>query len=295
MTGRRRAHPAGWSGISLAITGGIVVAILLAIDVRNYVQCEHPLLLGYQGSVYLSIIGILSLAGWWWGGFQIRPAYIVCAAAMSALVGMRAQVWDYYLADVAIFGFFGVEPVLQRQERGWELPGRVLGYGALAVLLWFHHGFTVSTKQALDWNHALVSLCERSLRSGQIQPADLSVAPFGFRGWHLYPYFVANDGSRGAYIADFEKYLRLGALRLQVDGWKDAPPTGANGKLHDDEKLLLSDVFDFEWTGKRRFSLIKQPSSEKPGLEIRSAKYTFDRFPLNDEEWRQHLTVREGE
>jgi len=198
MTGRRRAHPAGWSGISLAITGGIVVAILLAIDVRNYVQCEHPLLLGYQGSVYLSIIGILSLAGWWWGGFQIRPAYIVCAAAMSALVGMRAQVWDYYLADVAIFGFFGVEPVLQRQERGWELPGRVLGYGALAVLLWFHHGFTVSTKQALDWNHALVSLCERSLRSGQIQPADLSVAPFGFRGWHLYPYFVANDGSRGA-------------------------------------------------------------------------------------------------
>ena len=59
----------------------------------------------------------------------------------------------------------------------------------------------------MDTHRALVVLLERALREQKISPTDLSIAPFGFAGWHLYPYFVAHDGLNDANIAGFLCYL----------------------------------------------------------------------------------------
>jgi hypothetical protein len=283
------AHVLNRSELVFRIVAISSIMILWAIDARKYIGFDQPLLAERNGGIYLTIACVLSVVGWSMKGFQVRTAYFTAAAAMSALVALRPALWDYYFADIAILGLFGVVPLFQTQQRS-SLPFRVvLGYGALAAVLWFHYTFAIMTKRSVDWAYAVVSLCERSLQADQIEAADLSIAPFGFRGWHLYPYFVANEGAHGAYIGEFENYIRGEALRLQTDSWSESPPSITNGKLLEDEKLVATGIFPFEWKQKLRFSLIKEPRAKEPTLEVRRDRYRLDPFPLNDQEWRSYI------
>jgi len=232
---------------------------------------------------------MLSILGWWFGRPSIRLAYFTTAVAMAALLGLRPRVWDYYFLDIAAYGIFGVSVARSLQPGHWAKPLRVLSYGLGVLLIWYQSDFVFESKRDLDRKFAVVSLLEQSLRTRQIDPQDLAGAPFGYQGWHLYPYFVANGWASGAYIAEFEKYLRPATIRLQTDFLNEPAPTVGNGKLQPDEHVLVSDVFPFEWRHKRRFSLIKRNSIHPPEREMDLSKYTFDPFPLNDQEWRQRL------
>jgi hypothetical protein len=288
----RRGQPArvlSRNELLLRIIGVSAVVILWAVDARKYIGFEQPLLAERSGGIYLTIACVLSMAGWLGKGFQIRTAYLLTAAAMSALIALRPALWDYYFTDIAVLGLFGVVPVFQIQQWSSLFIRTLVGYGALAALLTFQSTFVVMTKRSVDWAYAVVSLCERSLRAGQIEAADLSVAPFGFRGWHLYPYFVANDGAHGAYIGDFENYVRRDAVRLQTDSWNETPPSITNGKLLEGEKPVATGIFPFGWNLRLRFTLIKEPRSQNSPLQVQRDRYIPDLFPLNDQEWRSYI------
>src|SRR5262249_6542285 len=125
----------------LRIIGVSSVVILWGIDARNYIGFGQPLLAERSGGFYLTIACVLSLAGWAGKGFQIRTAYLLAAAAISALVALRPALWDYYFVDATMLGLFGVVPLAQTPQGAPSRYRLVLGYGALTALLWFQSAF----------------------------------------------------------------------------------------------------------------------------------------------------------
>jgi hypothetical protein len=284
-----------WIPLRIAAIAAIVA--LWAFSARKHIQFEHTYLNDHAGRRCLAVLALLSVAGWCLSRPSIRFRFIAAGAAMSALLGLLTTVWDYYLIDVVVFGLFSAFPSLPApglkfmawlKHVPWKKAVQVLSLTGAIVLLWFQSGFVISIQRNLEWYYAAISLTEQALRDGQIQPADMTTAPFGLRGWHLYPYFITHDGI-GRYIAAFEGYVRPDALRLQADPVELSLPAMDNGRLHENETLLSNGIFPFGRRQKLRFSLIKNNNPQAPSLQINAGEYHFESFPLNDSEWQQYL------
>jgi hypothetical protein len=273
----------GFRQVGVVIAASLAILVLWVSDVRQWVGMEHGMLQGMRGSVYLALVYGLALAGWWWGGFRVRRPFLLVLAAMAGLMALRHSVWDYYLLDVVVLGFFSVSP-----EAGEPAarPGlRWVGWLALVGVFAFHQSFVVTTRHMLADNHGLVRLHEQALRAGRLLPAELELAPFGYRGWNLYPHSIQHE-ARGRYIADFEKYVGGPVLRLHVDNAREPAPTLANGKLAAGETLLESEILPRSWFQLRRYNLIR---TGVPGIapEWTLSEYPRPVFPLTDAEWRE--------
>lgn len=271
--------------VGLVIAASFAILVLWVFDVRQWVGMEHGLLQGVRGSGYLALVYGLALAGWWWGGFQVRRSHGLALVAMAGLLALRHSVWDYYLLDVAVLGFFSITPAAGEPETKPRL--RWAGWLALAGVLAFHQSFVVTTRHMLADNHALVRLHEQAMRAGRLAPAELELAPFGYRGWNLYPHSIQHE-ARGRYIADFEKYVAGPVLRLHVDNAREPVPTLANGKLAAGETLLETEILPRGWFQSRRYNLIRTGT---PGTapEWPLSDYTRPIYPLTDAEWREQI------
>jgi hypothetical protein len=273
----------GFRQVGVVIVASLAILVLWVSDVRQWVGMEHGMLQGMRGTGYLALVYGLALAGWWWGGFRVRRPFLLVLAAMAGLMALRHSVWDYYLLDVAVLGFFSVSP-----EAGEPAarPGlRWAGWLALAGVFAFHQSFVVTTRHMLADNHGLVRLHEQALRAGRLSPAELELAPFGYRGWNLYPHSIQHE-ARGRYIADFEKYVGGPVLRLHVDNAREPAPTLANGKLAAGETLLESEILPRSWFQSRRYNLIRT-GTLGAAPEWTLSAYTRPVFPLTDDEWRE--------
>lgn len=269
-----------------AIATGVVVAAFWTWDLRNVIEFEHPYWRENAGGGVFHCLFLLSMLGWWFDSLRLRSAHVFAALGMAGLVALRGVPWEYYFVDLGVLGFLAARgsPV---PTAGRGRGRRMAGFVALVVLLILEGRVAGGIKRLLDQNLALVTLCEQSLRAGTIEPEDLAVAPFGFQGWQLYPYYVANDGAHGGYIADFVNYLRPEALRLVVAG-RDGPVLSTeNGQLRPGEILVSSHVSPWQWTQVRRFNLIRQSASNEAALALVPGRYSRPWFPLNDEEWRR--------
>ncbi|MBI3885463.1 MAG: hypothetical protein HY302_07010 [Opitutae bacterium] len=259
-------------------------------DPRKLAEFEHPYWVEGPGRASLLFLLLLSLAGWWGRLFWVRRAHLITAVAFCLLLGLRGVLWEYYLLDVVVLGLLSVRPLGEpprpaQPPRGWVFAG----YAAMAGLVALHATVATRIKQVLDRNGALVSLCEPALRTGLIAPAELSVAPFGYQGWQLYPHFVAHEGAGGGYIANFTNYLKPDALRLDIDGDGEPVHSVANGKLRPGETLLRSEIASWRWTERRRFNLIRRAGAAAAPWRLDPAHFPREYFPLSDEEWRQHI------
>jgi hypothetical protein len=273
----------------LRVSATLVIVILWVVDIRKFIVIEHGLLLEVRGAIYLSLVYLLALIGWWIGRFQIGIPGVLTVLAMSCLMAMRNTIWDYYLIDVALLGFFGTWPLKQvsvseKTKALWLSGPFIGGMVALAALVGFHQAFVARMKTLLDENYAMLSLCERALRSGQANVPELSVASFGHRGWNLYPYFLANDGV-GRYIADFDHYVHADASRFHIGDPAESPASTDNGKLRPGEILLGSEVLPRGWFQQRRYNLIRTGMGQPAELTLDRVRYVRPIFPLNDGEW----------
>ena len=122
--------------------------------------------------------------------------------------------------------------------------------------------------------------------------AELGVTPFGFQGWHLYPYFIAHEGGGGRYIADFVRYLRPEALRVDVAGPDEPAPSVAGGRQQPGEAVVRSGLFTWRWTERRRFTLIRRAESGPAEWTIEARAYRAEDFPRDEEECRALLRRR---
>lgn len=274
-------------GVARWLLPGTYVLLLGAAWLGVFpVQFEHVLYAGSVGASYVVGLGGLSLAGL----FLVRPridlAFLAGAVGSALLVSLRGAVWDYYFVDVAIVGLVAFLPRECRAsgsaapERGSSLV-RLGMVGLLGGLLLVCHGFFVAkTKRAVDGFHASVVLVEKALRAGSVQVEEVGVAPFGYVGWNLYPYFVKHDGAGPVYIADFVRYLDNGALGIETRGADDPRP------LPSPETAVAREVFRISWSERHLFVLRKRPADAKGALSIDHRDFVRPIFPLNDAEWR---------
>lgn len=259
------------------------------------VQLEHDSYQGVWGQAYLTLLLVLAMAGWMRSRVSVRGGPILVAAGSLVLMAIRPAIWDYYLMDVVLFALFAPsEPVTlpdaspgPRSWRGvvWAMPMVLVGI--------FHLHAAFELKLVFDRSYASCVIAERGLRRGQIDPADLAFAPFGFIGWHLHPYFVANEGQRDRDITGFLKYLRPYPVQLRSSPkfLGREPATELLGDGPDAPAILSSTVMRVGWLWRQRYTLVRKADAErlKAPLQIDRERYHATPFPLNDREWREAL------
>lgn len=293
-----RKSPAGWSGGSPArfvwrgLLPAAVIAVFFLVNPDAGVQREHDLYHGAAGYFHLATWCALAGFGWLVAPVRVDVRLICGALAAAVLASVRMASWDYYWIDTAFLAFFSVlVPPAEREpshpappavaQTGWRLR-LAAALGVIVLLLAPAMAWVDRTKQILDDCRAREVILEQSLRAGEISPTDLSVAPFGFIGWHLYPYFITTPEGATGYIGSFRDYLRPGGLAWETRGADNPDP------LPDPESVVRTGVFPIGWSrAKHQFILRRRPESSASLLEIDFNHYRREKFPLDDAEWRQ--------
>lgn len=280
------------AAIVICITG---ILIWFARPFLYNVQLEHPLFSGIIGKSFLSMVMGLAVIGWMRGRFSFRIDYALAALGALVLVMTRETTWDYYYIDVAVFGLMGVMPrkvLAADSTRGPQLQAitlaPLLAAGAFSFVFFIH------MKCSLDRGWALCVLAEQSLRIGKLSRADLSHAPFGFVGWHLYPYYIKHEGRDDPRLAGFMGYLIPGAVKVEsaysrflqfFPQFKSTPPS-------DLTKLIASGDFPYLWFFKAKFFLLRARTEQDapPEKALPQTSESFENFPLNDREWSDYIS-----
>ncbi|MEO7413287.1 MAG: hypothetical protein ABIZ81_08005 [Opitutaceae bacterium] len=266
----------------------LIFAALLLVDERDWARWEHNLVIGSSGWWYLKLVIAISAVGWLRGGFRLRADYALFALGSLVLVCVRGVIWDYYLLEVALFGIFGVTALERSSARDFRSSRWLLGLVAV-----FHLLFFLDLKCVLDRARALCVISEIALREQKLQPTELSYAPFGFTGWHLYPYYVRHEGKASADLAGFGRYLRSGAVEVGQSYSKvlHVLPQFRHEPPGDRRNLVASGRVRFAWFFHAEFFLLRfKTETEQPAdVSLVAAEYHPQSLPLNDAEWRSFI------
>lgn len=293
-----RFDPAGGpSPRSRAALCGLALAAgaLCFWDFRALLAWEHQAMSGLTGSLYLKLMVLLGAAGWVFRGNIIRPEFAAAAAGSLVLASLRGAVWDYYFVDLAIFALFGIGGH-SGIATGASVPGRWWRYAATSTLVaaTVLNGLLVlDFKAAMDRGYALCLLSEKALREGRLLPAELSFAPFGFAAWHLYPHYIRSEGRASSHIAGFDCYELPGAVEVGqgysrslhlLSQFRHEPPA-------DRHNLIAEGRTRFLWFFRGEFYLLRfKTEADAPPMVKLPADYRFERFPLDEAEWRQVIS-----
>ena len=278
----RPRHP-GRRALVTAVLGSVVVAVLVF---RNWMKFEHSSVVT-AGAGYLTILFLLAAVGWAALHVSVRWPLIAAAAVSVVLASLRVPVSDYYYLDAGILAFFSVVPIRGAAPAPAVWRTRALAAAFAGAIAFVHVRTALELKDF--WDHAVGTtlLAEQSLRSRQIAPADLAFAEFGFQGWHLYPYFVENDGRNDADIGGFVRYTQPGSVTVVSEpftGQAEPPVRAGDGEA----SVIRSVVVPVRWFWRQRYTLVR-PAAFTPSpdvLVLDPARYRPTSFPLNDSEWR---------
>lgn len=276
-------------GMAGALAGG---CIALWLDPTRYVITDHLPLMTKSGWIYARLVLLLGLAGWVIFRFQLRAAATLCAGASVLLISLRPGLWDYYLIDAALFGFFAVVPSPDRERGTAILSGftrrafKPLLTVALALLAVFHLRTAFHFKVTLDRAAAICTVFERALRANRLDVLELHDATFGFKGWHLYEYGSAREARRRWFsegLFPAPKTVRLEVTRPDLP----SPPPPAGPETVGEETWRIG------WFASERYRLVRlSPRADPVGSP---APVTPGRFPLNDREWREWISGRRAD
>jgi hypothetical protein len=289
-------RPAGGRPGWLARMGGLGMAVVLLATlplVANQVAVsfEHQLFENTWAVGYLRGLVVLAAIGWLWVAPTLRLPFIGAAVAALVLTCLRNGLWDYYLIDGALMAFFAVGPGAPSPAEpvaslSWWRRGRP-AVAAVATLgiVGFQLAATEPLKRHIDGSEAGDSLLEHALRAGRIKPSELSSAPFGFVGWHLLPYYLKHEGRASGDVAGFNNYVGRDSIDVPVE-----PLSRKEARTHptaNDPAHPFSEIHQFGWFGRARWTLIRQAKAQPPVAAIRGEEYQPLIFPLNDAEWRE--------
>lgn len=259
---------------------------LLAFDQRDWIQREHTLLDGSWGWLYTKLVVGVAVAGWAWGRFRLRGDCAFFALGSLGLLSVRGVIWDYYLIDVAVFGFLGISWPSEPERAP---PSAEVLRWPVVLLAAFHLLFFLDLKCTLDRARALGVLAETALRDRRLRVEELSFAPFGFTAWQLYPHYLEHEGQTSADLAGFRRYLRPGAVEVG-QGYSRALhllPRFRHEPPGDRHNLVANGRFRYAWFFAAEFFLLRFKTEADQAVETPlPADYERRQFPLNDSEWR---------
>ncbi len=293
---------AGWAAAALGLAearggrdrlgrwlaGVVVAAVLLGINLRSLVAVEFDSFdsaWGLAGLRLLLVAGALGLA---LGRFSWRPLPLAGAVAAVAALSFRTTVWDYYLVEAGVFGFFAVgpdrtKPVAARQPAGWAWAAVGAGLALCQVL------GALQIKATLDRTHALFVLGSRAVEEGRLAPDKASFLPWGLMAWYYFPLHVQQVGEDANELGEFGSYLEQDAVLV---AWRYSrrlrPLPGHDGGLPEDRSVVfLSGKFNYCWFyGVEVELLTGPPENVRPARRPYPVGYRPPTFPTNDAGWR---------
>lgn len=147
-------------------------------------------------------------------------------------------------------------------------------------------------KAWIDRGAALCEVSERALRDGSLRPEELGFAPFGFAGWHLYPYWITHEGRESPQIDGFNLYLRPDAVQVgqsysrflrRFPQFNFVAPTDLHNLIAVGRDRCL-------WFYPTAYFLLRHKSAqESPGPLRLGADLPRERFPLTEAEWAEMI------
>ena len=288
--------------------GLVLVAGLLGfIGARwfaDHIVCTHSTYGDPLASWWFALVGIVAGAGLVFRPVVPHGGMIIAGLGAAALVSLYGGVFDYYFIDGFFWGFAAaVVPVQRRTSETASSSFRLASAAGIAVvvaLVVWNCRSLVRHKYEMDRVAALNVLYEKALREKKIQPHEIGLAPFGFVGWRMEPYFHANQGRESG---------DLGGFLFCVDGWDGSHgmasviqmpkaisrlhawlPSHNNALLgHSKEAVSIAKLrVPLLWFYKATIELRKMPGPvpREGKVTVNYGAYQDHPFPLNDAEWR---------
>jgi hypothetical protein len=273
----------------------IAVGVLLAggwlmAGPRQFVGCEFENYHGWPGAVYWGAGGVLAFLALAGGTARVNWGACIAASAATASLTLRPVIWDYYLLDVAVFGAWSI-PACSTPEISPAWWRRVWLFIAIVTFGAFHAWSVVQTKSVLDRTRVMTELGARAVETGELDPADASILPFGLMAWYFFPYYVTHEGKGSANLADFGCYLnhdtvlvawRFSRSLRKLPGHDGGIPGEPTGRPIIFGRFRYFWIYDVDVLMYRNF-----PAKVVPARTPYPRNYRLPRFPLSDAGWRE--------
>ncbi len=252
----------------------------------------------------------LILPGLWLLDFRLfKPSpYLILIAGYIVIASLRGVWWDYYFMEIIILGLllnfpsvsFSLSTVdslsshpIQHLDADYALPSIPLrGLIFLIAFLFGNLGYAYFLKVSLDKQMLSVQIMERLERKGVLTVDKMTGAPFGFLGWKLFDYFLANEGKTFGALADFLGYVRRD--RVVVDSylpWRHS----FKSPLQTSAVILDTGTYCIGYLSlPYRVVNLHGPDtllsiSGRP-MTLDSTQFVSPRYPLNNAEWKDFLS-----
>ena len=250
---------------------------------------EHAAFDGGPGQFYANLLIAVGMAGWILPRFALRRDLVFAGLAALALVCLRADVWDYYYADVAIFALCSVGPELTAPTANAVTP-RWLGPALLLIFAGSQVAFACDLKCRVDRDYAACIVAEKALRSGRLDVVDLGAMPFGFIGWQLHHHYIAHEGKDAADHGGYIRYLQPTAAEPRLSPMRFWRDSRSLQEIQDADatRLVGSEVFRVGWLWHQRYTLLRSVAdrTKSSAIPLDRSSYQPRRLPLTDAEWR---------
>ena len=270
---------------------------------------RDPLTCWVLGGAAAGIVGCLA-----WSPPRVHWGCLAAAAGSLVLVVLYRGRFDYYFVDALFFGI--ASGFWYQRERGaaefvrsegawrkWRVVREWLGRVVVGLLvIWTVRSWV---RMAVDQNRtaALIQMYEEAFDAGLLEVEEVGTAPFGYLGWVLIDCYDARLEGKGGDIAGFLSLCRgwdgakgtgvLMSYPKPLNRWRELLPTRNSTALKKAEgRVVLEKDYPILGSLAARFELKQVKAAGEVRDESRRSCGRV-RFPLNDEEWRQFIFVKE--
>jgi hypothetical protein len=247
-------------------------------------------LFGYAGWPQVNaVLPWILLACLWALDFRLlKPSpYLGLIGGFILIASMRGAWWDYYFLEIMVLCLL--------MAAGENSSGRVRWLRSapwvIALILAGNAAYGYLFRVQMDKQKLSVTVLERLDREGRVSVDLMSSATFGYLGWKLFDYFLANDGRQYRELADFLGYVRKDRVSIETHlpwrrSYKGGLPAGAEvletGTFRIGFARLPYRVVDLHGPGG-------DFQAQGRFMTLDPSRYRSPRFPLNDGEWKAWL------
>jgi hypothetical protein len=299
--------PVSRSRLIIAIVcglGGAAFAIWITRDIIAIHNCLGdafaPWIIGLVGAVAAAGIVLSPICPRW----EVLPTI---AGAIALLLLYRAD-FDYYYVDLVAWGIYAASrkkgsTVTSSRPEIWFCW--LLSLCLVAILTW-NARCLLRLKLAHDISAGVITTYEKAIRESKLGPQDIGMAPFGYQGWHLADYFLANEGRVNNDLSGFVAYtppwngqsgngvVRILDRRLKPFSTWLMPQNNVSLRSSMETEELIEHRGKVLWFYKATYQLMSKSDTTPRAGRITVNPQTFQPqiFPLTDAEWRRQIEAR---
>ncbi|MDQ3001596.1 MAG: hypothetical protein M3Y08_10085 [Fibrobacterota bacterium] len=279
---------------ALPIAASAVLLIMSRFWPPTLVLTDTPLF-GYAGWPQVNAVlpWIISVCIWFLDFRMLKPSpYLAVIGGFILIASLRGIWWDYYFLEIMVLCLLMAAGGDSRRALPWLRTAPWI----LALVLIGNFAYGYLFRVQMDKQKLSVTVLERLDREGRISVDRMSSATFGYLGWKLFDYFLANEGREYRELPDFLGYVRKERISIETHlPWRRA----YKGELPPGAELLESGTFRIGFTKVAyRVSDLHGPGGDFQVqgrfMTLDSSRYRSPRFPLNDREWKAWLDSLPG-